>query len=113
MMRHASTLVLIALFGTFGLRSEARNTALAAARVLPPEDFHKVARIAACEGTPDPERWHILVHDERAENGLRDYVVANGTLISRSPISQFATEIRPEDVIGDTVRVDSDRAAMV
>ncbi len=92
--------------------SASGETALAALKVLPKGAARHLARIEARDGSPIPERWHILVHDEQAENGLREYVVAKGELAASREISQFAESLKPEDVIGAAaIRIDSDRAA--
>ena len=86
-------------------------TALDALKLLPKDQRKLVARIEARDGNPVPERWHILVHDQAAENGLKEFVVAGGTLVAARNVSQFAEKVAPEDVIGETSRCDSDRAA--
>jgi hypothetical protein len=54
------------------------------------------------------------VHDPRAENGLREYVVANGELVAARELSQFAERLSPNDVIGiAAVRVNSDKLVAV
>jgi hypothetical protein len=87
-------------------------TALQALKLLPKDAWPRLARVEAFEGAPAPERWHILVHDTREENGLHEYVVANGEVVASRAISQFAEELKPEDIIGaDNVKIDSDRVA--
>ena len=55
-----------------------------------------------------PGRWHFIVHDPNADNGLRDYVIADGAVASTNSVSQFASEVLPEDVLGvNSVRIDS------
>src|SRR5688500_8454019 len=54
------------------------STALGAIKALPRGEWKKIARIEARDGTPTPERWHIIVHDPKDENGLHEYVVAGG-----------------------------------
>ena len=87
------------------------QTALAALRVLPPEDGVRLARIDGCDGTPTPERWHFLVYDPQTENGYREYVVAGDQVVARREVSQFGSEFHSTDIIGNTFRIDSDRAA--
>jgi hypothetical protein len=90
------------------------GTALRAMKLLPKAQSRNVARIEARDGTPAPDRWHILVHDKSAENGLREYVVASGEVVASRTISQFAETLSPEDVIGtELLKVDSDEAAKV
>nr|MDQ3625046.1 hypothetical protein [Verrucomicrobiota bacterium] len=88
------------------------NTALNALKVLPENQAKLVARIEAREGTPQPERWYLLVHDKDEENGLKEYVVAAGALVATRNISQFAERLVAEEVVGnDSLKVDSDRVA--
>jgi len=39
-------------------------TALEAMKLLPKGEARKLARIEAREGTPEPERWYLLTHDD-------------------------------------------------
>ena len=89
----------------------AGSTALDAVKLLPKELRARVARIEAREGSPEPARWHILVNDRAAENGLKEFVVADGAIVAERGISQFAESLTPEQVMGDSVRFDSNRAA--
>lgn len=92
--------------------STSAATALSALRFLPPEISHSVSVVAGREGRPEPERWHILVQDSGAENGLREVVVGNGRRLANRTVSQFAEKLTPADIFGpDTARVDSDQAA--
>jgi hypothetical protein len=87
------------------------ESALRAIRLLPKGEAKRISRIEAREGTPAPERWHILVHDPKETNGLREYVVAGGELVAARALSQFAEHLQPGDVVGlDAIKVDSDRA---
>jgi len=87
-------------------------TALQAVKLLPKDAWARLARVEAFEGAPVPERWHILVHDTREENGLHEYVVANGEVVASRAVSQFAEDLKAEDIIGnDAVKVDSEHAA--
>jgi hypothetical protein len=89
-------------------------SALGAVKLLPKPVAGKIAIIAAQEGKPAPERWYILVHDPKEENGLHEYVVANGEVVASRSLSQFAEEVKHEDVIGsDAIKIDSDRAAKI
>lgn len=88
------------------------STALEAVRLLPKGEARNLARIEAREGTPEPERWYLLTHDEKAENGLHEYVVAGGELVASRTLSQFAETVQPEEVVGgEAVKFDSDSAA--
>jgi hypothetical protein len=90
------------------------NTALEAVKALPEGVGKNLARIEAPEGNPEPRRWHILVHDANAENGLREYVVSDGEVVAAREVSQFAERLSANDVIGvDAVRVNSDKLAAV
>jgi len=87
-------------------------TALKAMKLLPKEQAKNLARVEGRDGTPLPERWHILVHDQSSENGLREYVVAGGEIVASRTLSQFAETLTPADVILDeTVKTDSAQAA--
>jgi hypothetical protein len=91
---------------------EAPGSALGALKLLPKGEAKKIARIEAREGTPVPERWHILVHDPKDENGLHEYVVAGGELVASRNLSQFAEFVKEEDVFGSSgLKVDSDKLA--
>jgi hypothetical protein len=86
-------------------------TALDALRVLLPEQSRNVAMITAREGTPEPDRWHVIVFDPRSETGLREYVVSAGRRVAERPVSQFAERLSATDVVGpDAIKVDSDKA---
>lgn len=81
-------------------------------KLLPKGEAKKLARIEAREGTPEPERWYLLTHDDQSETGLREYVVAAGEVVASRNISQFAETVQPEEVIGnEVVKFDSDKAA--
>lgn len=85
-------------------------TALDALRVLLPEQSKNVALIAAREGTPEPDRWHVIVFDPASDNGLREYVIAGGRRVASRPVSQFIEKLSLTDVVGpDAIKVDSDR----
>jgi hypothetical protein len=87
-------------------------TALDAVKLLPKGEIRNLARIEAREGTPEPERWYLLTHDEKSENGLREYVIAGGELVASRTLSQFAESVQPEEVVGgEAVKFDSDSAA--
>jgi hypothetical protein len=89
-------------------------TALAALRLLPKGESKNLARIEGIEGTPAPERWHILVHDKDAENGMREYVIAGGAVVASRTLSQFAPSLAESDVIpAENIKFDSPRAAQL
>ena len=86
------------------------ETALEALRVLPPEQSRNVALIAAREGAPEPDRWHIIVFDPTSDTGLRECVVAAGRRVANRPVTQFIEKLSQSDVLGpDAIKVDSDR----
>ncbi len=90
------------------------TTALSALRLIPRPEAKRLARIEAREGKPTPERWHFLVHDPQAENGVREYVVASGTIVAMRGLSQFAETLAASDVIGiDALKIDTDKFARV
>jgi hypothetical protein len=102
-----SAVLLIALLTASDAR--AAQTALDALKMLPKGAERNLALIEAREGTPAPERWHILVHDAQSENGLREFVVADGKLVANRTLSQFAETLTTNDIIGaDAVRFNSD-----
>lgn len=90
-------------------------TALNAAKLLPKEYKAQIARIEAFDGTPLPERWHILVYDPKgAANGhVREFVVADGQIVANRVLSQFAESIEPDEVIKATMKTDSDRVLKI
>jgi hypothetical protein len=86
------------------------TTALNALRTLLPEQSRNVALITAREGTPEPDRWHVIVYDQTSDNGLREYVIADGRRVASRPVSQFIEKLSSSDVMGpDAIKVDSDR----
>jgi hypothetical protein len=110
----------LAFFGTLFAASAlvaagaASVTALGALRLLPKGQAKNLARIEGIEGTPAPERWHILVHDKDAENGVREYVIAGGAVVASRGVSQFAPSLAESDVIpAENIKFDSSRAAQL
>jgi hypothetical protein len=88
------------------------TTALDALRVLLPEQARNVAMIAAREGTPEPDRWHVIVFDPSSESGLREYVIAGDRRVASRPVSQFIEKLSAADVLGPSaIKIDSDRVA--
>ena len=84
-------------------------SAFTALQLLPPEQARNVAIIAGLDATPQPERWHFLVYDSKAENGLREVVVTGAKKTADRTVSQFAQTLNPTDVIQpDALKVDSD-----
>lgn len=104
-------LLLLSLPGSWAAK-ETPGSALSAIRALPRGEAKRIARIEARDGTPGPERWYILVHDPKDENGVHEYVVASGELVASRNVSQFAENLKPEDIFGEgKLRIDSDRVA--
>jgi len=114
-MRPSILCLFLALLASVGFcRAAADNSGsvLNAIKRLPRGEAKKIARIEARDGTPAPERWHILVHDPKDENGLHEYVVAGGEVVASRNLSQFAESLKPTDVIGASgLKVDSDKVA--
>ena len=105
-------LVLLASADLCFAAADATGSALNAIKQLPRGEAKKIARIEAREGTPTPERWHILVHDPKDENGLHEYVIAGGEVVASRNISQFAESLKPTDVMGTSgLKIDSDKVA--
>lgn len=103
----------LSLFALCGAASRAAS-AYTAMQSLPPELAGTVAIIAGRDGTPEPERWHFLVHDPKAANGLREVVVAGGQKTANRTISQFAETLSDGDVINpDAMKVDSSQVAQI
>ena len=76
-------------------------SAFEAVGLLTPEQQAALARVAARDGAPNPERWHLLIHDPAGEAGLREFVVADGKIVATRPVSQFAESLTPADVFAD------------
>jgi hypothetical protein len=105
-------LALLASAGLCRAASDSTGSVLNAIKQLPRGEAKKIALIEARDGTPIPERWHILVNDPKDENGLHEYVVAGGEVVASRNISQFAESLKPTDVIGTSgLKVDSDKLA--
>ena len=87
------------------------GTALEALKFLSPEQLQRVAIIAGRDGTPEPERWHIVVYDPASKDtGLREIVVAGGKKVTDRPVSQFAEKLSAIDAISpDALKIDSDK----
>jgi hypothetical protein len=87
-------------------------TAFTALQLVPAENARRVAIIAGRDGTPQPERWHFLVHDPEAEKGVREIVIDGARRTANRTVSQFAEEIGEQDVIDrEALKVDSDQVA--
>ncbi len=103
--------MILALATLASLTSQTRaGTALDALRLLPEPQWKTLAIIEGRDGAPAPERWYLLVQDSTAENGYREFVVEGGQILVSRSVSQFAENLRPQDVVGaDAVKIDSDR----
>ena len=114
-MRPSLTVLSVTLLASASVGTavaDSAGTALNAIKQLPRGEAKKIARIEAREGTPIPERWHILVNDPKDENGLHEYVVAGGEVVASRNISQFAESLKPTDVMGSSgLKIDSDKVA--
>ena len=86
------------------LSETGENTALGAIKLLPKGAAAKIALLEAREAKPAPDRWHILIHDPKEENGVHEYVVAGGEVVASRSLSQFAESLSAEDVFGDRSR---------
>ncbi len=108
------TLFLLLSAGFLHAEKEPAGSALAALRLLPRGEAKRLALIEAREGTPVPLRWHFIVYDPKAETGVHEYVVAGGEIVASRDVSQFAENVRLEDVVGtDGLKINSDRAAQL
>ena len=90
------------------------GTAVDAIRLLPAAQAKNLALIEGRDGSPDPERWYLLVRDAGEENGFRQFTVADGAIKGSTAISQFAESVKTQDVVGaDAVKFDSDRLSLL
>lgn len=88
------------------------GNAFDAVRLLTAEQQAGLAMIAGREGTPIPERWHLLVHDPASEGGLREFVVTRGRIVAARSVSQFAETLTREQVFApESLKVDTDRVS--
>ncbi len=108
---HPLVFIALACAGCGAFGATQPNTALSAVKLLPKGAVGRIALIEGRDGNPAPDRWHILVSDPKEENGLHEYVVAGGEIVASRSLSQFAESLTPDDVFGDVVKVDSDKAA--
>jgi len=89
---------------------ETGATALSAIRLLPRGEYKKIVRIEARDGSPAPERWHIIVHDPKDENGVHEYVIAGGEVVASRAISQFVESVKADDIMKESlIKFDSDK----
>jgi len=110
-MRFAAFLLLL---GALPAWAGDAPTALDAVKLLPKDRATHLAGIEARDGTPNPERWYLLVQDPADENGLHEFVVANNQIVASRALSQFAEKLQPADIIGSSVvNVDSDHMVLL
>ncbi len=96
----------------FSPAAQGEGTALDALKLLPKDPAKRLVRIEAREGSPTPERWYLLVQDAAQDRGLREFVVAEGRLVTSRTLSQFAETLKPADIVGaEAVKVDSTHVA--
>lgn len=110
-MRRAISMATILIVAPFSLTRARGETALDALKELPRDQAARIARIEGRDGSPDPDRWYILTQDPTADNGLHEFVVSNGQVVASRALSQFADSLKPEDILGTPVTIDSDKAA--
>ena len=92
--------------------AQSTGTALDALRLIARDTAKRLVRIEAREGTPAPERWYLLVQDPAVASGVREFVVADGKLVTSRTISQFAETLTPADIVSaDAVKIDSTHVA--
>jgi hypothetical protein len=92
--------------------TERDPTVLGALSLLPKDAATRVARLEGPDGRPFPERWYVLIHDAAAPRGLREFVFADGKLVTSRALSQFADSISADDVVGAaSIKINSDQAA--
>jgi hypothetical protein len=86
--------------------------ALEAVKLLPKDKADRLAFIEGRDGTPEPERWYLIVQDETQQNGFREFAVAGSEIVASRSVSQFAGTVTPGDVIDpDALKIDSDRVS--
>jgi hypothetical protein len=86
--------------------------ALEAVKLLPKEKAARLAFIEGRDGTPEPDRWYLIVQDETQQNGFREFAVAGSEIVASRSVSQFAETVTPGDVIDpDALKIDSDRVS--
>jgi len=104
--------LLLASAGMCLAAADPMTSVLNAIKQLPHGEAKKIALIEARDGTPYPERWHILVNDPKDENGVHEYVIAGGEVVASRNVSQFAESLKPTDVFGNSgLKVDTDKLA--
>lgn len=97
------TLLTLGLAGSVTVAQETAKparmmSAYEAVGLLSPEEQAALARIEARDGSPVPERWHLLIYDPAGEAGLRQFTVVDGKIVGSHSVSQFAQSLAPADV---------------
>jgi len=83
-----------------------------AAKAVPKLMAKGFAGLTARGGTPGPERWLVLVNDEKAAGGVREFTVANGVIVGSKEGSDFAASLGAENRMElAKLRVDAELAA--
>jgi hypothetical protein len=86
--------------------------AFQACKALPKAQQRAIARISGKGGKPLPEIWTIVVHEPKAQNGLREYTVTAGTVVATRGVSDLAQRLTPGDVVGLTgIKFDATQVA--
>ena len=103
---------LLCVGGACGVSALEDLTALKSLKTLPSGAANRLAIIDGHDGTPTPARWHFLIEDPEAENGLREFVVADREIVANREVSQFAAQLTLADIVGKAaVKCDSDAVA--
>lgn len=109
-MRRSHLLFLFCLSTALTAAADPGLTALGAVKLLPKGVAGQLALVEGYGGSPLPERWHLVAYDAKEEHGVHEYVVAGGELVASRALSQFAEELKPDDVIGAAaIKVDCDK----
>lgn len=103
---------LVLILAGWAFSFAAAESALDALSHIPQDQVAHLAKMEARGGAPDPERWYILVYDGTAQNGVHEFVVADGQVVASRALSQFADSLMPDDVIdASAIKTDSAQAA--
>lgn len=91
---------------------EETDSAWKAAKAIPKLMAKGFAGLTARGGTPEPERWLVLVNDEKAAGGVREFTVAAGVITGSKEGSDFAATLSSDNLIDlSKLRVDAELAA--
>jgi hypothetical protein len=112
-MRGAHCIAAVAIIASSS-RPLLAESAIDAIKHLPAGEAARIARIEGRDGAPEPERWYILTQDPATDNGVHEFVVANGEIVASRSLSQFADSLKPDDILGaGPLTVDSTQAAKI